>query len=663
MDIRNKIIDYLLSFFVMEEPRKACYLCDDLRNIFQEEFLGKCTFLYSGSFVEGMINHGDIDIMNIATDFLVVEHPDSIPETFTDALLLLESDHCEPGYTRLQLYRDIPRNQFDIYTNQGGKLYLNRRKYLKIKFGKREMLEIDMHGPALLTFNHSGTGDSDMVECFHCPVWPIFARREFSTFQGNNEIVRAEKVRNVGCHVVPIAHPKSNNPDLEFRLSFSAAEKYLIQHWNIKQMYVYFLCKELFKKFFSTGLDLEKGLCSYFAKTIIYWMNEQCSTEFWTNTSTITILERFLDLLKIYISNKSCPNYFIPNNLMMSTYTDEQVNSLLSKLNNIRKDIFYAIICCDIFSFADNKLLASLYRVISVLGYQSNVDEILSSIYLSDFANGCNKRYLVLGGIKRVYHYRFMHYYFLDFMRFCLGKFLVGVALHSSQEFSNVRKRLNELSHDSYIFQCANMYINRCLAIISLSAIFHVKEEEFERKKKLLKDTEKLFILSLDVPGEFSDGAVNGGIYLGLFYYLTDQKDKSQQILADTARSALERYRFWKTVSHPILLMNEKTRLLKCPSFLLNENILRDLFEKWHLHGGVRLDPLFLCSYLLHRITNDELDLVNFVKAENETCDSEVSNYVRYRLGFFKEGSDEFTKYSKNKNCLLCRLEHLQQSG
>ena len=323
MDIRSKIVDYLLSFFVMKEPREACYLCEDLRTIFQEEFWGKCSFIYSGSFAEGMINHGDIDIMHIADDFLVVEHPDNIPETFKDAVLLLEPDHCEPGYTRLRLFRDIPGNQFEIYTNLDEKLYLDRRKYLKIKFGKHEMLKVDMHGPALMTFNHNGTGDSDMVECFHCPLWPTFARRDFCIDQNNDKSFRAENIRSSGCHVVPIAHPKSKNPDLEFRMSFSVAERLLIQNWNEKQMEIYFVCKQLFKRYFYACTNLEKGLCSYFAKTIIYWMSEKSTMEFWIDNSTITILRQFFDLLRAYISQKSCPNYFVPNNLMMSTYTDK----------------------------------------------------------------------------------------------------------------------------------------------------------------------------------------------------------------------------------------------------------------------------------------------------------------------------------------------------
>ena len=61
------------------------------------------------------------------------------------------------------------------------------------------------------------------------------------------------------------------------------------------------------------------------------------------------------------------------------------------------------------------------------------------------------------------------------------------------------------------------MYINRYLAIF-LPAFFHLNEEENELKKKLCKHTETLFISSMDVPGELSDGALNGRVHLGLFY-------------------------------------------------------------------------------------------------------------------------------------------------
>ena len=88
-------------------------------------------------------------------------------------------------------------------------------------------------------------------------------------------------------------------------------------------MNLYFLCKEFFNKFLSTGQDLERGLCSYFAKTIILWMDERYSKEFWKENSTLGIVGQFVDDLKLNIRDKSCPNYFVPNNLMMGTYTDQ----------------------------------------------------------------------------------------------------------------------------------------------------------------------------------------------------------------------------------------------------------------------------------------------------------------------------------------------------
>ena len=166
---------------------------------------------------------------------------------------------------------------------------------------------------------------------------------------------------------------------------------------------------------------------------------------------------------------------------MMRTYTDKQINSLLAKLDDVCQDIFDSIICCNIFSFADNEMLAPLYKTITLAGDQSNVTEILTSIFLSDFINGCNKQYFQLGGIKKVHRCQFIHYYFQKFMIYFLGKFFVGVLLHSSQEFLNVRMRLNELHYDSYLMECSNMYINRCLALTALSALFHVKDEEVQR--------------------------------------------------------------------------------------------------------------------------------------------------------------------------------------
>lgn len=132
MDIRNKIIDHVLSAVVIEELRGACYLADKLHNALQEQFMGKYCFMRCGSYADGMMNHGDIDDMYIIDDSLIVEHSDNIPETYRGTVLLLKPDQCYPGYTRLELYRNTHSNQLEIYSNQDGKLYLDRIKFLKI---------------------------------------------------------------------------------------------------------------------------------------------------------------------------------------------------------------------------------------------------------------------------------------------------------------------------------------------------------------------------------------------------------------------------------------------------------------------------------------------------------------------------------------------------
>ena len=97
-----------------------------------------------------------------------------------------------------------------------------------------------------------------------------------------------------------------------------------------------------------------------------------------------------------------------------------------------------------------------------------------------------------------------------------------------------VLKGLNESFQNSYLLQCANMYINRCLAVsVFLPALFHLKEEETELKNKLWKEMEKLFVSSMDVPGELSDGELNVRVHLSLFYYFSNHRGESMKMLVE----------------------------------------------------------------------------------------------------------------------------------
>ena len=184
---------------------------------------------------------------------------------------------------------------------------------------------------------------------------------------------------------------------------------------------------------------------------------------------------------------------------------------------------------------------------------------------------------------------------------------------------------------------------NECSSSSFLS--FEGRKNRIE--KQTLERYGKLFISSMDVPDELSDGGFTGRVHLGLFYYLTNHRDKSMKILVKTCDPPRDN---WRLV--PMLLKTEPTRFLKTPRCLENENILCDLFEKWHLHGGFPIDPSFLRFYLMYQITNGKLDLTDSLKIDNKICDGEAANYVRYRLGLFPKGSDKFTKFFKEKDCV-----------
>ena len=104
----------------------------------------------------------------------------------------------------------------------------------------------------------------------------------------------------------------------------------------------YFLCKGLFKTCFSgEELGLDKGPCSYFAKTIILWMIEKHPAEFWITNAALSCTKEFLRILEKCVKEKSCSNSFVPENHMMSTFTEAQIRAFLLKHQVVTSCLFF----------------------------------------------------------------------------------------------------------------------------------------------------------------------------------------------------------------------------------------------------------------------------------------------------------------------------------
>ena len=480
VDGEELIMSCILENLVTEDVRQCCTDSDDFINMVQEG--SKNTLIYSGSSIEGVRNSGDIDLMYCRSDFVIeVEQqpPFPVQDTATaqesaaktqqsDELLNVcyarfDMDDCYPGYTKLLLTSN-QRGLFvheDITTEREGNVYLDCTKYTKYasKFIHGFTTE-ESHGPAVMDQFRS----VEYVVCLHCPGWPSitngFVERLSGTLCKKIPTIEMNFVLGAGCHVVPVSHPLSGFPEVEFRLSFSVIEKYLIRNWTTRQLRCYFLCKELVKEFLN-GVQLEKGICSYFIKTAIFWITEHEPLEFWQQPY-LQCTEHILETLMGYLAKKSCPNYFIPENLMMSTFTDAQCRPLMSIMKAIRDRLFlYSLNGATIrVCVPDFPMFHSLYTAL----YSLNDGEFLTD---------------VLTNVLETNNTRFWDRKLLDYQNYANHRiYLLTTFIFALQFALNSRemKPLSRREGNSPLFACFKVYFDRHIAYQLLSTSLNMEK-------------------------------------------------------------------------------------------------------------------------------------------------------------------------------------------
>ena len=155
----------------------------------------------------------------------------------------------------------------------------------------------------------------DHVTCIHCSFWPSVAsewvdRTRASGWPSEDAI---NKIVDFGFHLVPIGYPHSPMKMMEWRISFSVAERLLVWSFSHTQLQMYAILKLILKEFIKPKCSTENYvLCSYFIKTFLFWKFEETERSFWK-------IEKFRDCLK-FLMNEFCmilrdgtlKHYFIP---------------------------------------------------------------------------------------------------------------------------------------------------------------------------------------------------------------------------------------------------------------------------------------------------------------------------------------------------------------
>ncbi|XP_063416456.1 uncharacterized protein LOC134698095 [Mytilus trossulus] len=136
-----------------------------------------------------------------------------------------------------------------------------------------------------------------------------------------------------GVLFVPIGVPGSSQEDLEWRISFSVGEKLLLYSFTHTQLQCYALLKILLKDVIALDRECKDLLCSYFMKTILFWVCEELPLSIWKPENLIFGFMRCFRRLIYCVEYGVCLHYFIPeNNLFENKIHGHEQETLLNKL-------------------------------------------------------------------------------------------------------------------------------------------------------------------------------------------------------------------------------------------------------------------------------------------------------------------------------------------
>ncbi|XP_033729962.1 uncharacterized protein LOC117319240 [Pecten maximus] len=330
--------------------RRIAVLDENFSN--QNEFHAQ--IFLTGSKPEGMKMQGsDNDFMLTDTDVMVLCQDTGIPDTSNPdtcnplnymhkTVLIMRNTDSRPGYVALEVVhaREISDRCLDESIVPVGELHLVSSeiytRFLHDRFTCFQ-LHTEMHGPAT-NINTEGihlSAGHDVSKTFRCYSWPKDAD-EWKTrprlYNWPDQSLRDEIVQG-GCYLVPVGDKTSDDTFLQWRISFTTAERKLVYSLTHVQFLVYGLLKYFLKQI-SDKLKQLVGdtdiLSSYIIKTAVFYAVESTPGSFWQEKHTFLCFMFCLNILITWVKTGYCPNYFIKrNNMFLGKVHGENQDKLL----------------------------------------------------------------------------------------------------------------------------------------------------------------------------------------------------------------------------------------------------------------------------------------------------------------------------------------------
>ena len=415
----------------------------------------------SGSKAEGLnMKSSDIDWMIWDRNVTFVETNNQIYDIQSefDIIMLIDTSVSSPGFALLLVGQITGHNSAISYSL----IDLCNCRYLSsMKFRDywHKMTGYDTHGPCVS--NTLLQSEFDYAYCLHSPFWPSQARgciqRLYASGWPSRDTVR--KIVKNGCNVVPISSktPRfSEATDMEWRLSFSLAEKSLIHAMNHHQFLCYGLLKMFLNEVIKETEGIEDLLCSYFLKTAMFWeITESRSAQI--NCNILFLFWNSLRRIISWVNVGYCPNFFIPENNMFSGKIEGQNQELL--LHNLY--IFY------------NEGYSCLLRCRSVSdAFSTIVQYPMSSSYIFNAnEHSICRETLVFENIKTVYQ--------------CSA---FGIPVFDVSNILTVINRLLQTKATSLLMENAIQFkFRECMQLLAESVLLAIQSQQSSTPRNIIK--------------------------------------------------------------------------------------------------------------------------------------------------------------------------------
>lgn len=316
----------------------------------------------AGGCAEGFRIRGtDVDIMYVNKLIKVVAETPKNVNVYVAVVRLVLSPDDPPGYVKLAvLTPSAPLQQIQESTKRvSGVNFLSSELY--VKWHQRLNPTGVLHGPCVL--DRTEHGDHDRAFCLEYKDWPACANewieRKRQHGWPSQKLVR--KIKNIGCHLMAIGSKKLHSDfssddlgnstwigdPLQWRMSFSVAEKHLVYSFNNTQFLTYGIFKLLNQEVFSQDQRVKDCICSYFLKTAVFWTIEETPSEYWKPERLIFCVEICFRRLIEWTRNGFCPNYFIrQNNMFMGKVQEWQLDRISSKLYELHSEGWRCLLQC-----------------------------------------------------------------------------------------------------------------------------------------------------------------------------------------------------------------------------------------------------------------------------------------------------------------------------